>query len=107
MNKNIETEKWINPIAISVFFVIIAFDGLLFYLRFFHPSVAVAGAFLALFVAASIKIADQWEKAVVLRLGKFKGLKGPGLFLSYPLLISSPGTLISVCGCMILMPKKR
>ncbi len=86
MNKNIETEKWINPIAITVFFVIIGFDGLLFYLRFFHPSVAVAGVFLALFVAASIKIADQWEKAVVLRLGKFKGLKGPGPFFVIPII---------------------
>jgi regulator of protease activity HflC (stomatin/prohibitin superfamily) len=41
----------------------------------------LAVAFLALF---SIKIANQWEKAVVLRFGKFQGLKGPGLFFVIP-----------------------
>ena len=86
MNKNIETEKWINPVAITVFFVMIGFDGLFFYLRFFDPFVAAAGVLLALFIAASIKIADQWEKAVVLRLGKFKGLKGPGPFFVIPII---------------------
>lgn len=35
-------------------------------------------------VAASLKIADQWERAVVLRLGKFTELKGPGLFFIVP-----------------------
>jgi regulator of protease activity HflC (stomatin/prohibitin superfamily) len=39
-------------------------------------------AFVALF---SIKIADQWEKAVVLRFGKYRGLRGPGLFLVIPI----------------------
>ncbi|MBN1194333.1 MAG: slipin family protein [Methanomicrobiaceae archaeon] len=42
----------------------------------------VLGAVLAL----SVKIADQWERAVVLRLGKFTGLKGPGLFFIIPVL---------------------
>lgn len=32
----------------------------------------------------SIRISDQWEKAVVLRLGKYAGLKGPGLFFLIP-----------------------
>ncbi len=43
-------------------------------------------AFLLLGVVAlfSIKIADQWEKAVVLRFGKFVGLRGPGLFIVIP-----------------------
>jgi regulator of protease activity HflC (stomatin/prohibitin superfamily) len=33
----------------------------------------------------ALKIANQWEKAVVLRLGKFQGLKGPGIFLIIPI----------------------
>jgi regulator of protease activity HflC (stomatin/prohibitin superfamily) len=33
----------------------------------------------------AIKIASQWEKAVMLRLGKFRGLKGPGLFWIVPI----------------------
>jgi regulator of protease activity HflC (stomatin/prohibitin superfamily) len=35
-------------------------------------------------IAASLRIADQWERAVVLRLGKFTELKGPGLFFIIP-----------------------
>ncbi|HVP24963.1 MAG TPA: slipin family protein [Methanomicrobiales archaeon] len=40
---------------------------------------------LAIIIAASFKVADQWEKAVVLRLGRFFGLKGPGPFLIIPI----------------------
>ena len=38
----------------------------------------------------SIKIAAQWEKAVVLRFGKFHALKGPGLFGIIPLVDTIP-----------------
>ncbi len=38
----------------------------------------------------SIKVAAQWEKAVTLRLGKFMGLRGPGLFLIVPLIDTIP-----------------
>lgn len=37
-----------------------------------------------------IKVANQWEKAVVLRFGKFKGLKGPGLFWITPVIEEVP-----------------
>lgn len=38
----------------------------------------------------SMKVASQWEKAVVLRLGKFMGLRGPGLFWIVPLVDAIP-----------------
>jgi regulator of protease activity HflC (stomatin/prohibitin superfamily) len=38
----------------------------------------------------SLKIANQWEKAVVLRLGKFKALEGPGLFWIIPMIDMIP-----------------
>jgi regulator of protease activity HflC (stomatin/prohibitin superfamily) len=44
------------------------------------------GALAGLFVGSSIKYADQWEKAVVLRLGRYRGLRGPGLFYVVPIL---------------------
>ncbi|MDT8357350.1 MAG: slipin family protein [Methanomicrobiaceae archaeon] len=48
--------------------------------------VLMAGALiLALLVAGSIKIADQWENAVLLRLGKYQELRGPGVFFIIPL----------------------
>ncbi len=43
------------------------------------------GAIVAILLGTSIKIADQWEKAVVLRLGRYQGLKGPGPFMVIPI----------------------
>lgn len=39
-------------------------------------------------ISLSLRIADEWEKAVVLRVGKYKGLKGPGHFWLIPLVDS-------------------
>ena len=44
----------------------------------------VASALFGLFFLFAVKIANQWEKAVVLRFGKFRGLRGPGLFWIIP-----------------------
>ncbi len=38
----------------------------------------------------ALKVASQWEKVIVLRLGKFKGLKGPGLFWIIPIVDTTP-----------------
>ena len=37
-------------------------------------------------ISSAIQLAAQWEKGVVFRLGKFSGIKGPGLFLIIPLI---------------------
>jgi regulator of protease activity HflC (stomatin/prohibitin superfamily) len=51
----------------------------------------LAGALLtAWFISAGVQVADQWSKAVVLRLGKFRSLQGPGLFLIIPLIDTIP-----------------
>lgn len=51
----------------------------------------VACAFVLAYIAASaIRVADQWNKAVVLRLGKFRSLEGPGLFMIIPIVESIP-----------------
>lgn len=58
----------------------------------FTPSIANPGGFLGLIggsiagaiLASSIKVAAQWEKALVFRLGKFRATKGPGPFLVLP-----------------------
>src|SRR4030066_1664893 len=39
---------------------------------------------LGLWVLFALKVADQWEKGVMLRLGRFTGLRGPGLFWILP-----------------------
>lgn len=43
---------------------------------------------LAMLISISLKIADHWERAIVLRLGKFSDLKGPGPFIIIPLIDS-------------------
>jgi regulator of protease activity HflC (stomatin/prohibitin superfamily) len=51
-----------------------------------YLAAAVIWILASAYIAASVKIADQWEKAVVLRLGNYTGLKGPGLFRINPVL---------------------
>ncbi len=41
---------------------------------------------IALFISSGIKIAAQWEKAVVFRLGRYSSIKGPGMFFIIPLI---------------------
>ncbi len=40
---------------------------------------------VAFLLALSIKIADEWERIVILRLGRFSAVKGPGIFLVFPI----------------------
>jgi regulator of protease activity HflC (stomatin/prohibitin superfamily) len=51
----------------------------------FAPAILFGGLLLGLYALFSIKIARQWERAVVLRFGRFVGLKGPGLFAVVPI----------------------
>lgn len=45
---------------------------------------------LAYAISSAIQVADQWSKAVVQRLGKFRSLEGPGVFLIFPLIETIP-----------------
>jgi hypothetical protein len=49
-----------------------------------NPAGAIVGFLLGLLFAQSPKIARQWERAVILRLGRYVGLRGPGLFWIVP-----------------------
>ncbi len=49
---------------------------------------AIVTLIVAFAVSSSIKVADQWEKVVVLRLGRFRSLEGPGLFFIIPIIES-------------------
>ncbi|MFY9831326.1 MAG: slipin family protein [Methylocystis sp.] len=83
--------KSINPLSILIFIIILGSGGAGAYMAFAvndfgEAAVIAAGSvILAFLVAFSIKIADQWERIVVLRLGRFHALKGPGLFLIIPI----------------------
>ena len=48
--------------------------------------IGVTAFVIALIISLAIKVADQWERVVILRLGKFRSLKGPGLFFIIPVI---------------------
>jgi len=50
----------------------------------------IAALIIAIVVSFAIKVADQWDRAVVLRLGRFRSLKGPGLFFIIPVIDTIP-----------------
>jgi regulator of protease activity HflC (stomatin/prohibitin superfamily) len=58
--------------------------------EFGGAAVLVLAFVCAALISASIRVADQWSKAVVLRLGKFRSLEGPGLFFIVPLIETIP-----------------
>jgi regulator of protease activity HflC (stomatin/prohibitin superfamily) len=45
----------------------------------------VIGLLVGIYLLFSIKVADQWEKVAVLRLGRYMGLRGPGIFHVIPI----------------------
>jgi regulator of protease activity HflC (stomatin/prohibitin superfamily) len=49
-------------------------------------SIAIGSAIVAAIISFSTKVADQWDRAVVLRLGRFRSLEGPGLFFIIPVI---------------------
>ncbi|MEW5867941.1 MAG: slipin family protein [Chloroflexota bacterium] len=50
----------------------------------------VAILLVAFYLLFALKVASQWEKAIVLRLGKYRGLRGPGFFSIIPVVDSTP-----------------
>lgn len=93
--KPIDTRR-ISVMAIFVFVVIMVVATLGYIIGDgIHGEVLSAAYWSAvlivgLYVLFAMKVAQQWEKAIVLRLGRFDGLKGPGLFWIVPILDSTP-----------------
>jgi regulator of protease activity HflC (stomatin/prohibitin superfamily) len=75
----------INVVAVLVLIVSMAVGvGLTLVTR--NPIPVIAMIVVGLILMASPRVAQQWERAVVLRLGRFIGLRGPGLFWIVPLI---------------------
>ena len=51
-----------------------------------HPAPAIAGVLVGMYLMFAIRVADQWDKAAVLRLGRYRALRGPGLFFIIPVI---------------------
>lgn len=88
MTTNVINKGWFNPISLSVLLVLIFLSVVLYVLHIVNMPVLLLLILISSLLALSIRVADQWERAVVLRMGKFNGLKGPGPFMIIPILDS-------------------
>jgi len=75
----------ISSIGVAVLIVCIAVSvPLSAYLN--NPVPAAVGVPIGLYCLFAIRVADQWQKAAVLRLGRYIGLRGPGVFMIIPVI---------------------
>ena len=89
--------KQVNGVSLAIFFVLMALSAVAAILvdSLDLPDWLIGAALLGLnligiSILFALKIANQWEKAVVLRFGKFRGLRGPGLFWIVPVVDNIP-----------------
>ena len=73
----------LNVVSVLVFIVIAAI-GIVLTAATGSPTWVAGAAVIGVLAALSPRVAQQWERAVVLRLGRFIGLQGPGLFWIVP-----------------------
>ena len=74
----------ISGVAVALAAVSVA-AGLLLTVTIGSRVPVFAGSVIGVYLLFSIKVADQWEKVVVLRLGRYAGLRGPGMFHVIPI----------------------
>src|SRR6266852_2406726 len=74
----------INGVAVSLFVICIV-AGIIVTGVVHHPAPAIIGALVGLYFLFAIKVVQQWEKVALLRLGRYVGLRGPGLFHIVPI----------------------
>ena len=85
MSTSVKKHGWANPISISVLLIPSVILIVLYCFKCFNLPFLLVGLLSFILLSSSIYVADQWERAVVLRMGKFQGLKGAGLFFIIPI----------------------
>src|SRR5580700_10637642 len=73
-----------NPITLFLTAAGIAIGVALGAVGYLYAGIAVV--VVAVVIASALKMANTWEKFVILRAGKLRGVKGPGLFLIIPVI---------------------
>src|SRR4030043_248422 len=74
----------------TLVFIVIFGIGIILAYAMNKVSIGIGAFIIALLVSLAIKVADQWNRAVVLRLGQFHSLRGPGLFFIIPVIDTIP-----------------
>ena len=86
----LKCDSQVSPLAIGIFIIFIAAGGAATAATKNPVAVIIAGL-TGLYFLFSIKVAAQWQKAAVLRLGRYIGLRGPGMFMIIPVIDSISG----------------
>src|SRR5271168_1485514 len=73
-----------NPITVFLTIVCLAVGAALVATGYLYAGIPVVIA--AIVIGAALKMANTWEKFVILRAGKLRGVKGPGLFVIIPVI---------------------
>ncbi len=81
-----KTKNLFNSISITALILVSGILAVLLYVNYLDIKFFSVLLILTILITSSIKIADQWEKAVLLRMGKYIGLKGPGIFFIVPII---------------------
>jgi regulator of protease activity HflC (stomatin/prohibitin superfamily) len=80
-------KQYVSPIGIGAMIICLAI-GVAITVYSNNPVPALITILVGAYLAFSIKVADQWQKAAVLRMGRYIGLRGPGLFMIVPVIDS-------------------
>ncbi len=75
----------VNGVAVASLAVCVV-AGALVTVTLHQPVAIIIGALVGVYLLFAIKVIRQWEKVALLRLGKYAGLRGPGLFLIIPVI---------------------
>ena len=78
------SKSQVSGVAVALFAISVA-AGLGLAAALENRAPLVAGLLVGVYLLFSIKVADQWERVAVLRLGRYIGLRGPGLFHMIPI----------------------
>ena len=78
------SKSQVSAVAVALFAISVA-AGLGLATVLGNRAPLVAGLLVGVYLLFSIKVADQWERVAVLRLGRYIGLRGPGLFHMIPI----------------------
>jgi regulator of protease activity HflC (stomatin/prohibitin superfamily) len=75
----------INGVAVTAFVVCIV-TGAMVSTIVHQPALFISAGLVGLYLLFAIKVVQQWEKVALFRLGRYVGLRGPGLFHIVPVL---------------------
>jgi regulator of protease activity HflC (stomatin/prohibitin superfamily) len=85
MNKRVNLQ--FNRVAVTAF-VICVLAGFILGALTKGPAPLLIGILIGLYLLNAIKVVSQWEKVALLRVGRYVGLRGPGIFFIVPVLES-------------------